>query len=185
MNGIPHLCAVALLMTVMPMAAAQSSAQEPPPADPPKAEQPQNEPAKSNPRDSQLRKEVDQKVDAIRTYSAERRDEAVANGRRAAEDLDRQMERLQGQMDQGWDRMSQAARTRSQATMADLRKRRNALAEWYGGMRHSSTAAWSEVRGGFVKSYHELADAMRKAKAEFEQDDKNRAADKPPRDDKP
>ena len=51
--------------------------------------------------------------------------------------------------------------------MADLRQRRNALAEWYGGMRHSSTAAWGEVRTGFVSSYHELAAALRKARAEF------------------
>lgn len=185
MNGIPHLCAVALLVTVMPMAAAQSPAQVPPPSDPPKAGQPQDEPAKNSPKSSQVKEEVDQAVDAFRTYSADRRDEAVANARRAAEDLDRQMEQLQEQMDQRWGRMSQAARTRSQATMADLRKRRNAMAEWYGGMRHSSTAAWGEVRVGFVKSYHELADAMRKARTEFEQDDKDRAADEPQREDKP
>jgi len=185
MNGIPHLCAAALLVAVMPMAAARSSSQEVPPAAAPEAGQSKDEPAKTSPPGSQLRREVDQAVDAIRSYSAERRDEAAANARRAAEDLDRQMARLREQTDQSWDRMSQAARARSQATMADLQKRRNALAEWYGGMRHSSTAVWSEVRGGFVKSYHELADAMRKAKAEFEQDDKNRAADKAPRDDKP
>lgn len=83
------------------------------------------------------------------------------------------MERLQQQTDQNWARMSQASRTRSQATMADLRKRRNALAEWVGGLRHSSATAWGDVRSGFVKSYHELADAIRKARDESDKDDED------------
>lgn len=106
-------------------------------------------------------------VEAMREVTVERRDEAVAAARRAADELDRQMEQLQRQMDEGWDRMSQATRSRSQATMADLRQRRNALAEWFGGMRHGSAAAWVEVRGGFIKSYQELAEAMRKARNEY------------------
>lgn len=172
MNAIPRLCAAALLLAVAPSAGARTSSQAPP------AEAPQAAP----PQQKQDAGRFGQEVDQLREYSAERRDEAVANARRAAEDLDRQMERLQEQMDKGWDRMSQATRTRSQATMADLRKRRNALAEWYGGMRHSSASAWIEVKAGFVKSYHELADALRTARTEFAQDEKERAADKPGRD---
>lgn len=179
MNGIPHLCTAALLVAVMPMAAARSSSQEAPPAAAPEAGQATDQPTTTSPPGSKLRREVEQAVDAIRSYSAERREEAVASARRAAEDLDRQIARLQEQTGQSWGRMSQAARTRSQATMADLQKRRNALAEWVGGMRHSSTVAWGEVKGGFVNSYHELADALRKARTEFDQDEKDRAADKP------
>lgn len=40
-------------------------------------------------------------------------------------------------------------------------------------MRHSSTAAWGEVRNGFVKTCHELADAIRKARDEFDKDSKD------------
>lgn len=119
------------------------------------------------------------RIDALREISVERRDEALATARRSAEELDRQIERLQEQMDDGWDRMSQAARQRSQATMVDLRRRRSTLAEWFGGMRHGSSEAWSEVRGGFVKSYHELAEALRQARARLEQDRTDRAPDAP------
>lgn len=188
MKGITHLCAVALLVVAIPMAAAQSSTEKAPPAPAPETEQPENEPARSDPTDSEFKREVDERVDAIRAYSEERRDEAVANARRAAEDLDLKMAGLQQTMDQRWIQMSEKARTRSQATMANLRQRRNALAEWYGGMRHSSSAAWSDVKGGFVRSYHELADAMREARAEFEQEDeesKDPAADDPAREDHP
>lgn len=173
MSAIPHFCAAVLLMGVMPVAAAQNASQKPSPAKTSVAAQPQEKTTKNNQESTTLKKEVDQSVDAIRSYSAEHRDEALANARRIADGLDRQMERLQQQTDQGWARMSQAARTRSQATMADLRKRRNALAEWMGGMRHSSTAAWGEVRSGFVKTYHELADAIREARDEFNKDAKD------------
>lgn len=177
MNAISRLLAAGLLMTLTPLAVAQSTGQKPPPAQPEAA---QAQDAKGS---DDISKEVRHTVDAIRAYTAERRAEAVADAKRAAEDIDRQMQRLQEQTDQRWNRMSQKAKTRSQATMADLRKRRNALAEWTGGMRHSSTAAWGEVRGGFVKSYQELADAMRKARAEFDKDNK-RQADEPESDDK-
>lgn len=182
MNGIPRVCVAALLVAMMASAAAGTQAQDAPPASPPEAGKSTEQADADNPPATRLREEIDQAVDAIRGYSAERRDEAAASARRAADDLDRQMARLQERTDQRWARMNQAARSRSQATMADLRKRRNAMAEWYGGIRHSSTAAWSEVRSGFVTSYHELADALRKARAEFEQDEKDGAA---PRDDAP
>lgn len=174
MNAIAHVAGAALLVAAMPVALAQSAAQEPP-ADPPAAGQPKDAPASEAQGSGDIGKEVERTVDAIRAYSAERRAEAVADAKRAADDLDRQTQRLQEQMDQRWGRMSQAARARSQATMADLRQRRNALAEWYGGLRHGSTAAWGEIRSGFVRSYHELADAVRRARAEFDRDNKDDA----------
>ena len=174
-----RLGTVAALVAAIPLAAAQDAA---PRTMPETAhaqaqaqqdqDQQQEEPAQQ---DSTDEAGEQRRVEALREVSAQRRDEAVATARRAAEDLDRQMETLQRQMDEGWDRMSEVARARSRASMADLRQRRNALAEWLGGMRHSSGAAWSEVRSGFVKSYQELAEAMRRARAEFARDDADRA----------
>lgn len=177
MNSFPLSCAVVLLAAAMPVAAAHDASQDAPAAAPPKSA---DSSAKPSPQGEQVRREVDEAVDAIRGYSAELREQAVATAKRAAEDLDSQMARLQEQTDLRWDRMNQAARMRSQETMADLRQRRNALAEWYGGMRHGSSAAWGEVRTGFVTSYHELADALRKARAELWKDEKPAA--EPPTD---
>ena len=161
---------IAVLVAAMPMAAAQDAPQQAPPETTPAQAQQQEATDEAGER---------RRVQALREVSAERRDEAVATARRAADDLDRQMERLQRQMDEGWDRMSEVTRARSRASMADLRQRRNALAEWLGGMRHSSGAAWSEVRSGFVKSYEELAEAMRKARAEFAREGSDRAPEAP------
>lgn len=187
MNTTPRiLCAALLLVTVIPMVAAQDAAIEDPPAAAPAAGQSKDKPAEtSNAKADRLKQELDQKVEAIRTYSAERREEAVANAKRAADDLDRQIQTLQQHMDQRWGRMSEMARSRAQATMADLQEQRNALAEWMGGLRHGSTAAWGEVRSGFVESYQELADALRKARADVEREKKDRATEEPAKDDKP
>lgn len=163
---LAHLVAGAMLFAALPLATAQETAPSPAPETtraPPQAQQEATDDAGER-----------RRVEALREVSAERREEAVATARRAAEELDRQMERLQQQMDEGWGRMSEATRASSRETMADLRRRRNALAEWLGGMRHGSGAAWDEVRSGFVKSYREFADAMRKARAQFAREDATR-----------
>lgn len=157
---------IAVLVAAMPMAAAQDAPQQAPPETAPTPGQAQEATDEAGER---------RRLEALREVSAQRRDEAVDTARRAAEDLDRQMETLQRQMDEGWDRMSEVAQARSRASMADLRQRRNALAEWLGGMRHGSGAAWNEIRSGFVNSYEELAEAMRKARAEFAREDPDRA----------
>lgn len=48
-----------------------------------------------------------------------------------------------------------------------IKEKRNEVAEWYGGLKHSSSASWEEVKKGFSKSYKALADAFEKAAREF------------------
>lgn len=154
MNTLSRACAAVLLGAWIPLA----SAQETPPPEP---EQTQRE---------QLRQEVDEAVAEIRGYSADRREEAVARARESAEEADRRLAALEAQMEPRWSAMSEAARARSRQAMADLRHRRNVLSEWYGGMRHGSEAAWGEVKAGFAQSYQDLEEALRKARAEFEEE---------------
>lgn len=152
----PAHCVIALLFVLVPMAWAQDAARKATPPD-------------TQAQDKTTAQQEKSPVAAIRDYSVERRTEAVAAARRATDELDTQMERLQAQMSEGWSRMSAATRERSQKEMADLRMRRNTLAEWVGGMKHGSAGAWTEVKTGFGKSYDELASALRKARAEFRQ----------------
>jgi hypothetical protein len=168
MNALSRMCAVGLLAAWTPVAAAQAV-----PAEPGKKAEPTQR--------EEVRKEVDEAVDAIRDYSLERRDEAVARARRAADQFDRDIEEIQAQADARWERMSGAARARSRAAIADLHQRRMQLAEWTGGMRHGSAAAWNEVKTGFVKSYHDLAEALEKTRAQRERDEQQAApAEDPP-----
>ena len=63
--------------------------------------------------------------------------------------------------------MGQAAREEALSTLKALRKKRNDLAEWYGGMQHSSAKAWDHVKEGFLDSYKALSEAYGKAVKEF------------------
>lgn len=166
MDALSRMCAVGLLLAAWtPVAAAQAV-----PAEPGKAAEPTTQ--RDQAQREEVRKEVDEAVDAIRDYSLERRDDAVARARRAAEQFDREIDQMQAQADARWERMSDAARARSRAAITDLRQRRTQLAEWTGGMRHGSAAAWSEVKTGFVKSYHDLAEALEKARVQLERDER-------------
>lgn len=118
----------------------------------------------------EVRKEVGEAVDAIHSYSIERRKDAVAQARRAMDEADRRTDQLQARIIEGWDRMDASARQRSQRAMTDLRRRRGTLAEWAGGMQHGSKEAWEEVKAGFVRSYHEFLDALERARAESSKD---------------
>ena len=161
MNRTARACTIAALLAAM-SATVQASPKEP------SGTQPQRQEA-----------DTDKAVDAIRDYSVERRDEAVAAARDLNDRMDRRIEALQAEFNQRWDRMGSSARARTQQTISDLRRRRNDVAEWYGGMRHSSGGAWAEVRGGFVQSYRDLAEAMRRARAEFDNDQAQPEENKP------
>ena len=63
--------------------------------------------------------------------------------------------------------MSEAARQQARETMKDLQRKRNDLAEWYGGMKHSSAAAWEEVKKGFAESYDTLKQSFERAREKF------------------
>lgn len=150
--------AAAALLCMPLVAGAHASASQKAPAT-------QSAPAsKEQAQRKEVRKEVGEAVDSIRTYSFERREEALAIARRSMDELDMQFDRMQAQSHAQWAKMSEAARTRSERTATELRRQRNAVSEWYGGMRQSSAAAWSEVNGGFVSSYHEMVAKMQKAR---------------------
>ena len=66
--------------------------------------------------------------------------------------------------------MSQSARTQARSTLATLRQQRNEVAEWYGGMKYSSSNAWDRMKQGFSNAYSSLHDSWVKAEQEFDKD---------------
>ncbi|MFW6114756.1 MAG: hypothetical protein ACOC6E_00505 [Thermodesulfobacteriota bacterium] len=115
----------------------------------------------------QVSKEVKEALEAVKQYSAEQRDEALNKVGIAIENLDARIADLEKRMEQKWDSMDQAAREKARDTLKSMRQKRNNLAEWYGGMKHSSSQAWKHVKEGFLKSYDALLGAYDKAKQEF------------------
>ena len=104
---------------------------------------------------------------AIKGYTVAQRDEAVKQAKAALDDADARMRRLERKLDADWDKMDAAARQRARATREAMRRERNQLAEWYGGLKHGSSDAWDEVKSGFAKSYDDLGKSLARARKDF------------------
>ena len=115
----------------------------------------------------EVKQEIKEAFEAVQDLTADQRDEAVKKIKVALEKLDGQIEAMENRIGKKWDQMDQAARQQARSTLASLRKQRNELAEWYGGLKYSSVAAWGHVKNGFLKSYESLVKAFGKAEGEF------------------
>jgi acyl-CoA reductase-like NAD-dependent aldehyde dehydrogenase len=114
-----------------------------------------------------VKEKADETVQAIKDYSVNQRDEAVKKAKAAMDELDVRINSMESQLDKKWGRMDRSARKKVKETLSVLRKKRNEAAEWYGGLKHSSSKAWEDVKMGFLKSYQELRDSLDKAHSEF------------------
>jgi hypothetical protein len=103
----------------------------------------------------------------IKDFTVAQRDEAIKNAKAALDDVDARIRGMERKLDNEWDKMDQAARKKARATLAALRRERNEVAEWYGGLKHSSAESWEQVKTGFVKSYEVLRDSFARARKEF------------------
>lgn len=117
--------------------------------------------------DKTTAKDVGTKVEdtgkAIGSYTIAERDKAIKSAQAALADADARLRRMERKVDAEWDKMDATTRKKARATLNTLRKERDELAEWYGGLKHSSAEAWDEVKGGFVKSYEALKQSFTKA----------------------
>src|SRR6266571_1398087 len=114
-----------------------------------------------------IAREADETGQAIKNYTVAQRDEAVKKAKAALDDLDGRVGRMERKLDGEWDRMDQAARRKARATLNALRRERNEVAEWYGGLKHGSAESWEQVKAGFVKSYHALKESFAKARKQL------------------
>jgi hypothetical protein len=110
---------------------------------------------------------VTEAAEAIKNYSFDQRDKAIVKAKAALADLDARIDRMESRLNKEWNRMDQSAREATIATLTALRKQRNEVAEWYGGLKHSSRNAWEDVKKGFLKSYQELRDAFDRTHSQF------------------
>lgn len=114
-----------------------------------------------------LQKEWGQAVDALRSYSAEQRDEALAEAEEQLAVMDRRIDALESRFAEEWAGLGESARRQREQALHGLREQRRELAEWYGGMKHGSRNAWEDVKQGFVRAYGALAESFGKAVEEF------------------
>ncbi len=114
-----------------------------------------------------VKEKVAAAAEAIKNYSVDQRDEALKKAQSVLDDLDGRIDRMQSQLNEKWDQMDKLARQKATDSLTTLRKQRNDIAEWYGGLKHSSSNAWEDVKKGFLKSYQALRDTFDKVQSEF------------------
>ena len=125
------------------------------------------EPSADKTTSMEVKKKVADAADSIKKYSVNERDEALKKAKTVLDDLDARIDGLESQLNEKWDQMDQLARKKAIATLTALRKQRNEISEWYGGLKHSSRNAWEDVKKGFLTSCQKLRDIFDKAKKEL------------------
>ncbi len=115
----------------------------------------------------EVRQEISETLKAIGNYSADQRDAAVATAREALAVIDARLDQLQERFDRNWQKMSEAARKDARDTLKKLQAQRTEIAEWYGGLKHSSVKAWEEIKKGFAHSYSAMTQSLEEARKEF------------------
>ena len=115
-----------------------------------------------------IKKETRDLLKTLGTFTADQKDEALRKIKGALERLDKRLDALEARVDENWDKLDQAAREKSRASLKALRKQRNQAAEWYGRMKNSSGEAWEQMKKGFSDSYKSLQTAWEKSKKEFD-----------------
>lgn len=114
-----------------------------------------------------VKKETRDLVETLKGYGAEQRDEAMAKTKEALATLDQKIDALETRIDSDWERMDQAARDKSRATLRELRRQRTEVAERFGSWKDSSTNVWEHLKKGFVDAFRALEDARKKAEKEL------------------
>jgi ElaB/YqjD/DUF883 family membrane-anchored ribosome-binding protein len=115
----------------------------------------------------ELKKETQNLLQTIGSYTADKRDEAVEKAKEGLDKLDKRIDALEARIDTSWDKMNEATRKQARENLRALRKQRNQVAEWYGSMKTSSADSWDHIKKGFSDAYKALEDAWEKSEKEF------------------
>jgi chromosome segregation ATPase len=118
----------------------------------------------------EVKQETQDLIQALKTYTADQRDEAIQKTKAALDNLDKRIDALETRIDNNWDKMDKAAREKARAGMKSLRKQRIQVAESYGSLKSSPGDAWEHMKKGFSNAYSDIYDAWKKAEKEFESD---------------
>ena len=102
-------------------------------------------------------------VQAIRDYTVEKKDEAVAHAKQATADLEAKIKDLEAQAA----KQTGELKAKSQAQIKDLNAKRAKASQKAADLGRATKASWEKAKEGFADAYRDLASAYDKAAAEF------------------
>jgi len=95
----------------------------------------------------------------IKSYSVEKKDEAVAYGRKLVRQTDREIKEL----DRKASKASGEAKAQFQSDAKELKAKRREASKKLDEMGKASSAAWDEAKNGFADAWKDLHDSYEKA----------------------
>lgn len=92
-----------------------------------------------------VRKEVREAIDVIKSYSADKRDEAIDKAKTALDDFDARMEKAE-----------QRSREKKEQASAKLKEKRAQVAKRYEELKNATKENWEKTKSRFLKEYQEM-----------------------------
>jgi Spy/CpxP family protein refolding chaperone len=112
-------------------------------------------------------KDVGQKAsetgEAIKDYTIEKKNEAVAQAKKLTASLDAKIKDLEAEAS----KQTGEAKAKAQAQLRDLKAKRAAASRKASDLGKATKASWERAKEGFADAYRDLATAYEKAAAEF------------------
>jgi len=100
---------------------------------------------------------------AIRDYSVEKKDEAVAHAKKITADLEAKIKDLEAQAA----KQTGEVKAKSQAQLKELKAKRAKASRKAGELGRATKASWEKAKEGFADAYRDLASAYDRAAAEW------------------
>ena len=112
-------------------------------------------------------KDVSQKASetgqAIKDYTVEKKDEAVAHAKKVTADLEAKIKELEAQAS----KQTGEIKAKSQAQIKELKAKRTKASQKVTELSRATKASWEKAKEGFADAYRDLASAYDRAAAEF------------------
>ena len=115
----------------------------------------------------EVKKESQDLIEALKSYTESQRDEALKKAKTAMDDLDKRIDALETNVTKNWEKMDKATREKARANLKALRQHREEVAEKYDSLKASTSNAWEHMKKGFADAYSSLHDAWEKSEKEF------------------
>ena len=120
-------------------------------------------PAPAQTTSQDIKQKASETGQAIRDYSVEKKDEAVAHAKKATADLGAKIKELETQAA----RQTGEIKARSQEQIKDLKTKRAKASQKATELGRATKASWERAKEGFADAYRDLASAYDKAATEF------------------
>ena len=97
--------------------------------------------------------------DNVKSYTIEKKDEAVAYGRKLVHDADREI----GSLEKKAAKSSGEAKAQFHSDIQELKAKRAAASKKLDEMGKASAGAWDDAKNGFADAYKDLHDSYHRA----------------------